>query len=99
MYEYAYGGLILPTKIQKKHRMDEYNPVGKGVAGKAERLVDTPAHTIEYPNGNPKSKGPAGFGPIDSSWLPRRKLAGTYDEKWLNPVNRCCLKITRKHLH
>jgi hypothetical protein len=82
MYEFAYGGSDFSDEDPKKHRMDEYNPVGKGVASKAERLVDTPAYTIEYTSGNPKSKGPAGFGPIDSSWLPRRKLAGTYDDKW-----------------
>lgn len=26
--------------------------------------------------------GPAGFGPIDAFWMPRRKLAGTYDARW-----------------
>jgi hypothetical protein len=45
-------------------------------------LADTPAHAIEYASGNPASSGPAGFGPIDPAWLPRRALAGTYDERW-----------------
>ena len=28
--------------------------------------------------------GPAGFGPIEPGWLPRRRLAGTYDAAWVN---------------
>ena len=27
--------------------------------------------------------GPAGFGPIESYWSPRRELVGTYDAKWV----------------
>jgi hypothetical protein len=46
------------------------------------RLVDTPAHAIEYADGDPASVGPAGFGPIDPAWMPRLALAGTYDAHW-----------------
>ena len=41
-----------------------------------------PAHSIEYTSGDPASRGPAGYGPIDPGWLPRRALAGTYDDRW-----------------
>src|SRR5690606_15935949 len=37
----------------------------------------------EYPTGDPASAGPAGFGPIEPGWLPRRLLAGTYDAAWV----------------
>jgi len=53
--------------------------VGRGIAA---QLNDRPAHSIEYPNGSASSAGPAGFGPIDPAWMPRRALAGTYDDRW-----------------
>ena len=40
------------------------------------------AHSVEYPDGSASSRGPAGFGPLDRAWLPRRTLAGTYDSNW-----------------
>jgi hypothetical protein len=46
-------------------------------------LIDQPAHAVEYPAGEASKVGPAGFGPIDPAWLPRRALAGTYDEDWV----------------
>jgi hypothetical protein len=82
MYELAFGGSDFSDPDPKNHCIDDFNPVGRGVAWKSERLTNTPAHSIEYPKGNPKSKGPAGFGPIDPAWMPRRKFAGTYDDRW-----------------
>jgi hypothetical protein len=82
IYELAFGGSDFSDPDPQKHCMDECNPVGRGIAWKSERLANTPAHSIEYPGGNPKTKGPAGFGPIDPAWMPRRKLAGTYDDRW-----------------
>jgi hypothetical protein len=81
-YELAFGGTDLSDPDPRNHRMDERNPVGRGVAARADQLEDRPAHAVEYPSGNPASSGPAGFGPIDPAWLPRRALAGTYDERW-----------------
>jgi hypothetical protein len=81
-YEFAFGGADLSDQDPKKHCVDEQNPIGRGFARRATRLGGKPAHTIEYPNGDPATTGPAGFGPIDPSWLPRRKLAGTYDARW-----------------
>jgi hypothetical protein len=78
-YELAFGGLDLSDPDPANQRIDERNPVGRGVAA---HLNDRPAHSIEYPNGNASSAGPAGFGPIDPAWMPRRALAGTYDDRW-----------------
>lgn len=81
-YEFAFGGCDLSDPDPKKHCIDERNPIGCGFARRAAHIVGKPAHTIEHPSGEPADNGPAGFGPIDSSWLPRRKLAGTYDARW-----------------
>jgi hypothetical protein len=81
-YELAFGGIDLSDSDPRNHRIDERNPVGRGLARRTAQLADRPAHAIEYPGANPASSGPAGFGPIDSAWLPRRALAGTYDERW-----------------
>ncbi len=81
-YELAYGGSDLSDPDPKRHGLDERNPVGRGYARQASRLVNAPAHAIEYDRGDPARRGPAGFGPIDWGWLPRRKLAGTYNVRW-----------------
>jgi hypothetical protein len=81
-YEFAFGGMDLSDPDPAQQRMDERNPVGRGVARRTASLVNKPAHAIEYPQGDPASRGPAGFGPIDPAWLPRRALAGTYDAEW-----------------
>jgi hypothetical protein len=81
-YELAFGGTDFSDPDPKQHRIDERNPVGRGFAVRTERLEDKPAHSIEYTSGDPAKRGPAGFGPIDPGWQPRRALAGTYDERW-----------------
>ncbi|MCY1081635.1 DUF2169 family type VI secretion system accessory protein [Archangium lansingense] len=81
-YELAFGGSDLSGPDPAKHRIDERNPIGRGFATRGAHLAGKPAHAIEYPSGEPATMGPAGFGPVDSSWMPRRKLAGTYDARW-----------------
>lgn len=81
-YECAYGGTDLSDPNPAEHRMDERNPVGRGVARRSDTLLGSKAHCIEYPGLAPAKAGPAGFGAIDAAWLPRRALAGTYDAEW-----------------
>lgn len=81
-YELAFGGSDLSDPDPRNQRMDERNPIGRGVVMRSGQLADQPAHAVEYTGGDPASSGPAGFGPIDPAWLPRRALAGTYDERW-----------------
>ena len=83
IYEWAYGGSDLVDPDPRKQAMDGRNPVGKGFARSTSRLVNTPAHSVEYPRGDFAKAGPAGFGAIASYWSPRRELAGTYDAKWV----------------
>lgn len=80
-YERAWGGHDDADQDATRHRLDTRNPVGCGLfppAGPAEPRWPN----FEYLDGNPKNRGPAGFGPIDSHWSPRRELAGTYDDAW-----------------
>lgn len=81
-YELAFGGSDFGDPDPRNHRIDDRNPIGRGFAVKSSRLVDKPAHCVEYPNARLAAAGPAGFGPIDPGWLPRRALAGTYDQHW-----------------
>lgn len=81
-YEAAFGGRDTSDPDPRRHRLDERNPIGRGFARSAARK-DELAHCIEYPDGAPASRGPAGFGPVDRAWLPRRALAGTFDGKWI----------------
>lgn len=81
-YEWAYGGVDAADPDPKKQGMDERNPIGKGFALDTKRLVNTHAPAIQYPGGAIDKVGPAGLGPIDPGWLPRRSLAGTYDATW-----------------
>jgi hypothetical protein len=80
-YEWAFGGSDLRDPDLDNQRIDERNPVGKGVVRNERDLYDQPAHVVEYPPSS-SQRGPAGFGPIASHWLPRRLRAGTYDMEW-----------------
>jgi len=82
-YESAFGGGDTSEPEPARWRIDERNPVGRGFSPTYAALIDKPAHTVEYAEGRPSATGPAGFGPIDRGWLPRRKLAGTYDAAWV----------------
>lgn len=82
-YELAFGGHDRSDPDPRGHRLDERNPIGRGFARRNTSVANTPAHAIEYPGSNPATAGPAGFGPIDRHWLPRRALAGTYDAAWV----------------
>jgi len=81
-YEFAFGGSDLADPDPRQQGLDERNPLGRGFARRAAHRVGRPAHTLEYPRDAPAEMGPAGFGPIEASWMPRRALAGTYDARW-----------------
>lgn len=79
-YEEAFGGADRSGSDPRLHRCDARNPLGRGVAREAASLVGQRAHTIEAEGAAEAT--PAGFGPLDASWSPRRERAGTYDESW-----------------
>ncbi|MBL8970329.1 MAG: DUF2169 domain-containing protein [Myxococcales bacterium] len=82
IYELAFGGHDTGVPDPRRQHLDERNPIGRGFPSHGRK--DQPAHCIEYSSGAAEARGPAGFGPIDRSWLPRRTFAGTYDAKWMD---------------
>ena len=83
LYELAFGGGDTSDPDPRRHQIDERNPVGRGFPSKGSLWKEKPAHCIELVGRDPATAGPAGFGPVDRSWLPRRTLAGTYDASWI----------------
>lgn len=79
VYERAYGGFDQSDPDPKNQRMDARNPVGCGLL----ELENQPLPNFEYPDGKLEKAGPAGYGALDSFWLPRREFAGTYDQSWM----------------
>jgi len=89
-YDIAFGGVDRFHEDEKKHDPYMLNPVGIGYHKHLgdELVNNTPAPASEEcnspvtsPNGNFR---PMSLGPIGRGWLPRYKLGGTYDEKWLD---------------
>ncbi|NVB42448.1 DUF2169 domain-containing protein [Pseudenhygromyxa sp. WMMC2535] len=76
-WAHAFGGKAYP-----------HNPFGKGIdeveldgfAVTPLPNVEAPRELIDSPNDRPQ---PAGFGPLDLAWPQRQRLAGTYDQDWL----------------
>jgi hypothetical protein len=99
-YGRAFGGTHTHEMIDSRNPADYCahpgNLVGRGyAAGKFARLLDgAPAHQTELWTGgqvhtitNPEAlHTPASLGPIARNWLPRRQLAGTYDQRWQDEV-------------
>jgi hypothetical protein len=81
-WERAYGG------TKSKRELDERNPFGIGWAGarsqNPEILAELP--NLEDPEAPMVRRDsacvPASFAVLSRAWLPRRKLAGTYDADW-----------------
>lgn len=76
-WAHAFGGEAHPE-----------NPFGKGVGEvEIEGVKIVPLPNIESkhePITSPRDRPmPAGFGPLDISWPQRQRLAGTYDQHWL----------------
>jgi hypothetical protein len=88
IYENAFGGADLFDPDPAAHAWEERNPVGTGFstgkrAAQLEGLrlpnIEDPQLLIKSPTDRPR---PAGFGPVGRSWMPRRALGGTYDDRW-----------------
>ena len=93
-YEFAYGGVMSKEDAVSNNvsrEAYEYNPVGCGwIEDASPRDAPLPAPQIEAVESPPlqpmRHAAPGGFGPIPPSWLPRRPLGGTYDERWQKEV-------------
>ena len=78
VYERAHGGYDRSNPSPKHQRMDPRNPVGCSVFSGARPPAGQALPNFEYPNGSPETTGPAGFGPLDAHWSPRREWIGNY---------------------
>jgi hypothetical protein len=87
VWERSFGGR---DRTDRGPAEEPRNPVGTGfrvpeglepVEGMALPNVEDPTTPITSWN---QRAAPAGFGPIDAYWEPRRSFAGTYDERWEN---------------
>jgi len=89
-YDGAFGGLDVHHPDPARHAAYDANPVGRGfhrhlnsawVDGSP--LPDT--EELERPVTAPDvAYRPMALGPVGRGWLPRRQLAGTYDQAWLD---------------
>ena len=86
IFENAYGGL------DGSGNAFEANPVGKGFrppqSPKSESFSSAPQvfFSSDSVNSPTHRQLPAGVGATSPAWLPRRPLAGTYDQHWKNNV-------------
>ncbi len=88
VWERAFGGVDPRTKGKERERSEPRNPVGRGyvagwlpapVAGQPLPNILHPRRHHAAPRHRPE---PWNFGPVGRHWWPRRRLAGTYDERW-----------------
>lgn len=81
-YENAFGGV----SPHETGAWELRNPVGKGFCSSRKDAQDRELPNIEDPREPVRSwqdrPSPCSFGPVARSWMPRVKLAGTYDEAW-----------------
>lgn len=88
-YERAFGGWDRSHPNPREHHAFAQNPLGLGYRGDEPREADEGSRlpNIEDPSAPIERHGqivpPAGFGFIAPGWEPRSKLAGTYDEAWM----------------
>jgi len=88
-YDVAFGGTDLLHDDPAQHAAYMANPAGRGfhkhlrrewVDGKPLPFTEESGQSVTDPNGKYR---PMSFGPIGRGWEPRSKLAGTYDDEWL----------------
>jgi hypothetical protein len=87
VWERAFGGADTFGSDPAQHQWDARNPVGTGfratesaaLDGLALPNIEDPREPMNRWNQRP---APQGFGPIDRSWQPRIRHAGTYDKAW-----------------
>jgi hypothetical protein len=89
----AFGGTRWYQQGQQRLcETHEHNPSGLGFAGPQtkDQMHQQLAHQLEHPQQPVQQPGdaiaPVALSAIGRNWLPRRSLAGTYDEAWQRDV-------------
>lgn len=92
-YNNAFGGIDKAEEDPQKWGYFLANPAGVGyqehtsakfLDGKPLPNTEERGNKITNPKGNNR---PMAFGPVGRGWQPRPKLAGTYDQNWLDNVS------------
>ncbi|MDQ2695984.1 MAG: DUF2169 domain-containing protein [Pseudomonadota bacterium] len=91
-YDRAFGGIDDCHPDPARLRAFMANPVGKGYHGHLKPAwvdgtplpnSEEPGRAVTMPDG---AYRPMSFGPVGRNWEPRYRLAGTYDQHWLDHV-------------
>jgi hypothetical protein len=91
-YDKAFGGVDNAHPDPAKHSSYDSNHAGVGfhrqtarefIEGKPLPNTEESGRPVESPRG---SYRPMAFGPIGRAWQPRVKLAGTYDQNWIDNI-------------
>jgi hypothetical protein len=91
-YDKAFGGSDNTHKKPANHKAHMLNPIGVGfhsnlkkefIQGKHLPNTEVPKRPVKNPTGKYR---PVAFGVIGRGWEPRYKLAGTYDQNWVDNV-------------
>jgi hypothetical protein len=91
-YDNAFGGPDDFHPDASRHRSYRHNPVGRGwhsdlapelVNGTPLPNTEESSAPVQAPNGR---YAPMAFGAVGRGWLPRYKLAGTYDQNWIDNI-------------
>ncbi|MEY8689205.1 MAG: DUF2169 domain-containing protein [Leptothrix sp. (in: b-proteobacteria)] len=91
-YDVAFGGVDHESEDPAEHGAYMPNPVGRGYRRhlKREWVDGRPLPNTEVMRQAVTSPSdiypPMAFGPLGRGWEPRYKLAGTYDQQWLDEV-------------
>ncbi|WP_164010454.1 DUF2169 family type VI secretion system accessory protein [Pyxidicoccus trucidator] len=87
-YERAFGGTHVREGATGEVLAEPRNPVGRGFRGKrsASEMLNLPLPNVEDPRapiqGISDAPAPVGVGYVAPSWMPRKAMAGTYDDAW-----------------
>ena len=91
-YDKAFGGSDNTHEKPANHKAHMLNPIGVGfhsnlkkelIHGKPLPNTEEPNQPVKEPTGKYR---PMAFGAIGRGWEPRYKLAGTYDQNWIDNV-------------
>ncbi len=92
-YDVAFGGVDHVHKDPKRHRTCLANHVGigfhhvlasKAIHGRPLPRTEEKGKPVRNPRGRYR---PMSFGPVGRAWQPRVKLAGTYDQHWVDEIS------------
>lgn len=82
VWERAFGGIDPDTTKNQNPQFEPRNPVGCGFGGAAANRTLPNIYSVTGEGIDSARPVPCGFSPIGRAWLPRYRLAGTYDTNW-----------------